>query len=99
MNDDRRRYTVVDDVTREAAVRAVVARIEAGDSFTAAARAAAGQLEVAETTVRAWVNRSGLRPRRTDQQVAALETELAMARELNRTLIEKYGAGERLTSR
>ena len=99
MTCDRRRYTVVDDATRQAAVQAVIARMNAGDSFTAAARAAAGQLEVAETTVRAWVNRSGLRPRRTEQDVAALEAELAMARELNRMLIEKYESGESLTIR
>ena len=95
----RRRYTVVDDTTREAAVRAVVNRINAGDSFTAAARAAASHLEVAETTVRCWVNKSGQRPRRTSKDVAALEAELALARELNRSLIEKYGAEEGLTVR
>lgn len=99
MNADRRRYTVVDDDTREAAVLAVVARIEAGDSFTAAARAAAAQLEVAETTVRAWVNRSGLRPRRTEEKVAALETELATVRELNRLLIATRRTGEHLVRR
>lgn len=98
MTYERRRYNVVDDDTRDAAVRAVVARIEAGDSFTAAARAASKQLDVSETTVRAWGNRSGLRPRRTAKEVAALETELAMARELNRVLIAKYGAGEGLRS-
>jgi len=97
--NDRRRYTVVDDATRDAAVRAVIARMNAGDSFTAAARAAASQLDVAETTVRAWVNRSGLRPRRTEKDVAALEAELAMAQELIRTLTEKYEAGESLTIR
>ncbi|UIR39709.1 hypothetical protein LZP97_26360 (plasmid) [Rhodococcus sp. DMF-1] len=58
----RRRYTLVDDLTREAAIEAVLARMEAGDSFTAATRAAAAQLDVAETTVRGWVTRSGRRP-------------------------------------
>ena len=80
----RRRYTVVDDLTREAAIEAVLGRMKAGDSFTAATRAAAIQLDVAETTVRNWVNRSGRRPRRTPQEVAALEAELALAQELNR---------------
>lgn len=98
MTSERRRYVVVDDDTRDAAIRAVVTRIRAGDSFTAAARAAAKQLDVAETTVRSWVNRSGLRPRRTVKEVAALETELAMARELNRALVAKYGRGEGLRS-
>lgn len=98
MTDERRRYTVVDDDTRDAAVRAVVTRIEAGDSFTAAARAAANQLDVSETTVRSWVNKSGQRPLRTAKEVAALETELAMARELNRALVAKYGLGEGLRS-
>ncbi|MHC3370850.1 hypothetical protein ACYAFX_28520 (plasmid) [Rhodococcus aetherivorans] len=55
----RRRYTVVDDLTREAAIEAVLQRMQAGDSFTSATRAAAAQLDVAETTVRGWVNRSG----------------------------------------
>ncbi|MGW4482100.1 hypothetical protein [Rhodococcus triatomae] len=94
MTDQRRRYIVIDDDTRDATIRAVITRIQAGDSFTAAAREAATQLDVAETTVRSWVNRSGQRPRKTAEEVAALETELAMARELNRALVAKYAAGE-----
>lgn len=86
-----RRYTLVDDLTREAAIEAVLGRMKAGDSFTAAARAAAIQLDVAETTVRGWVNRSGRRPRRTPQEVAALEAELALAQELNRALARRHG--------
>ncbi|WP_330767000.1 hypothetical protein [Rhodococcus sp. M8-35] len=86
-----RRYTVVDDVTREAAIEAVLGRMQAGDSFTAATRAAAAQLDVAETTVRGWVTRSGRRPRRTARDVAALEAELALARELNRALARGHG--------
>ncbi|MGV9948797.1 hypothetical protein [Rhodococcus aetherivorans] len=96
----RRRYTLVDERTREAVIEAVIARIEAGDSFTAAARAAAAQLDVAETTVRGWVTRSGRRPRRTPQEVAALEAELALAQELNRALARGHGvAGEGLSLR
>lgn len=87
-----RRYTLVDDLTRDAAIEAVLERMKAGDSFTAATRAAALGLEVAETTVRGWVNRSGRRPRRTERDVAALEAELALARELNRALARKHGA-------
>ncbi|MDO1481615.1 hypothetical protein [Rhodococcus ruber] len=87
----RRRYTVVDDVTRDAVIEAVLSRMEAGDSFTAAARAAALGLDVAETTVRGWVTRSGRRPRRTERDVAALEAELATARELNRALVRNHG--------
>lgn len=87
----RRRYTVVDDLTREAAIEAVLQRMQAGDSFTAATRAAAAQLDVAETTVRGWVNRSGRRPRRTEREVAALEAELALAQELNRALARTHG--------
>ncbi|MDO1481795.1 hypothetical protein [Rhodococcus ruber] len=87
----RRRYTLVDDRTREAAIETVLQRMQAGDSFTAATRAAAAQLDVAETTVRGWVNRSGRRPRRTERDVAALEAELAMAQELNRALARKHG--------
>ncbi|AUM20189.1 hypothetical protein [Rhodococcus ruber] len=87
-----RRYTLVDERTREAAIEAVLQRMQAGDSFTAATRAAAAQLDVAETTVRGWVNRSGRRPRRTARDVAALEAELAMAQELNRALARKHAA-------
>ncbi len=87
----RRRYTLVDERTREAAIEAVLGRMQAGASFTAATRAAAAQLEVAETTVRGWVNRSGRRPRRTPQEVAALEAELALAQELNRALARGHG--------
>ncbi|QQM55686.1 hypothetical protein [Rhodococcus pyridinivorans] len=87
----RRRYTLVDDLTREAAIETVLGRMKAGVSFTAATRAAAAQLDVAETTVRGWVNRSGRRPRRTPQEVAALEAELVLAQELNRALARKYG--------
>lgn len=87
-----RRYTLVDDLTREAAIEAVLQRMQAGDSFTAATRAAAAQLEVAETTVRGWVTRSGRRPRRTERDVAALEAELALAQELNRALVRKHAA-------
>ncbi|WP_048774287.1 hypothetical protein [Rhodococcus ruber] len=87
-----RRYTLVDELTREAAIETVLGRMQAGDSFTAATRAAAAQLEVAETTVRGWVNRSGRRPRRTARDVAALEAELAMAQELNRALVRKHAA-------
>ncbi|MEE2034652.1 hypothetical protein [Rhodococcus chondri] len=87
----RRRYTLVDDLTREAAIEAVLGRMKAGDSFTGAARAAALGLEVAETTVRGWVNRSGRRPHRTEREVAALEAELALARELSRALVKRHG--------
>ncbi|WP_416063832.1 hypothetical protein [Rhodococcus indonesiensis] len=96
----RRRYTLVDDLTREAAIEAVLQRMQAGDSFTAATRAAAAQLEVAETTVRGWVTRSGRRPRRTERDVAALEAELALAQELNRALARGHGvAAEDLSLR
>ena len=96
----RRRYTLVGERTREAAIEAVLQRMQAGDSFTAATRAAAAQLDVAETTVRGWVNRSGRRPRRTERDVAALEAELALARELNRALARKHGvAAEDLSLR
>ncbi|UPK66428.1 hypothetical protein MYP14_25475 (plasmid) [Rhodococcus pyridinivorans] len=95
----RRRYTVVDDLTREATIEAVLGRMKAGDSFTAATRAAAAQLDVAETTVRSWVNRSGRRPRRTERDVAALEAELALAQELNRALARKHGVAEDLSLR
>lgn len=94
MSRERRRYTMVTRTTRDAVVHAVIARINAGDSFTAAARAAAEQIDVAETTVRTWVNRSGLRPRPGAQVVTELKnlkSQLEMAQEINRRLVAQYG--------
>lgn len=79
----RRRYRIVDDTARDAAIGTVCAAIAKGTSFTAACRAVAEQLDVAETTVRGWVNNSGRRPDVDFGQLVALRQALAAATELN----------------
>ena len=86
MSRTRRRYRIVDDQTRIDAVGTALQRIEAGDSFTAACRAIATQLDVSESAVRGWVNDSGKRPEPTWDEVIKLRVELDAATELIRRL-------------
>lgn len=86
MSRTRRRYRIVDDQTRIDAIGTALQRIEAGDSFTAACRAIATQLDVSESAVRGWVNDSGKRPEPTWDEVIKLRVELDAATELIRRL-------------
>ncbi|MEH6822266.1 MAG: hypothetical protein V7706_20270 [Dietzia psychralcaliphila] len=83
---ERRKYRIVDDATREAAIGTVCGAIERGTSFTAACKVVAQHLDVAETTVRGWVNDSGRRPRADFEQVLELRRALEAAAELNHRL-------------
>ncbi|MGW4336624.1 hypothetical protein ACWEK5_28010 [Rhodococcus koreensis] len=94
MTNLRRRYRVVDDETKAAAVATAITCIEDGDSFTAACAAVAGQLDVSETAVRGWVNASGLRPQPSWTVVTRLRAELAAATELNRRLMNRRGPAD-----
>ena len=82
----RRRYRIVDDTARTAAVETVCAAIAAGTSFTAACATVAAGLGVADTTVRGWVNNSGKRPRTDDREIHELRRALAVAADLNHRL-------------
>ncbi len=82
----RQRYRRVDERTRAAAIDAVLASMEMGVSFSAAAAAVAVELGVNESTVRTWVNDSGRRPTVNFSELAALRAQLAASAELNRQL-------------
>lgn len=86
MTNVRRRYRIVDEETKAAAVATAVKCIEAGTSFTAACSAVAEQLDVSETAVRGWVNASGLRPQPSWEVVHRLQLRLEAATELTRRL-------------
>lgn len=92
----RRKYNVVDDDARTAAIDTVVAAIAAGTSFTAACRAVAISLDVADTTVRGWVNNSGQRPRGDIAEIHELRRALAVAADLNHRLSRSARAGTSL---
>ena len=83
---DRRKYRLVDDETRDAAIGTVCTAIEDGTSFTAACAVVAAHIGVAATTVRGWVNDSGRRPRTDYDEVLELRRALAAAAELNHRL-------------
>lgn len=93
MNTERRRYRIVDEDTKSDAIATAVRCIKAGDSFTAACAAVADVLDVSATTVRGWVNASGLRPQPSWEVVRRLELELAAATELNRRRDARLGVG------
>lgn len=86
MTAARRRYRVVDEVTRVDAVETVLTSITGGRSFTAACRAVARQIDVSETAVRKWVNDSGRRPQPAWDVVVDLRGQLEAATELNRRM-------------
>lgn len=83
---ERRKYRLVDDDTRDAAIGTVCTAIEQGTSFTAACAVVAAHIGVAATTVRGWVNDSGRRPRTDYDEVLELRRALAAAAELNHRL-------------
>lgn len=84
---ERRKYHVVTSEARDAAITTVCKAIEDGTTFTAACRAVASRLDVAETTVRGWVNNSGRRSPAIDYaEVVELRRQLAMVTELNHRL-------------
>nr|WP_249277143.1 MULTISPECIES: hypothetical protein [unclassified Rhodococcus (in: high G+C Gram-positive bacteria)] len=83
---ERRKYRLVDDETRDAAIGTVCTAIEQGTSFTAACAVVAAHIGVAATTVRGWVNDSGRRPRTDYDEVLELRRALAAAAELNHRL-------------
>jgi transposase-like protein len=86
MTNVRRRYRLVDEETKAAAVATAVKCIEEGTSFTAACSAVAEQVDVSETAVRGWVNASGLRPQPSWDVVRQLQLQLEAATELTRRL-------------
>lgn len=86
MSAGRRRYRVVDEDTRHAAVATVIAQIEAGRTFTSPCAHVAEQIDVSGTAVRGWVNASGLRPRPAWDEVLELRARLDTALALNRRL-------------
>ncbi|MFD4183917.1 hypothetical protein [Rhodococcus sp. NPDC058514] len=94
MTTTRRRYRIVSDEAKTAAVDTVIDRISNGDSFTSACRAVGTQLEVSQTAVRSWVNDSGRRPEPSWDRVRSLEAQLAAATDLNRRLAARLGAAE-----
>ena len=86
IGENRRKYRLVNDETRDAAIGTVCAAIERGTSFTASCRVVAQHLDVAETTVRGWVNDSGRRPRADFEHILELRRALDAAAELNHRL-------------
>lgn len=93
MSKDRRRYRIVAADTKAVAVDTVVEAIKAGDSFTSTTEAVAEALDVSATTVRAWVNASGRRPRPSWEVARKLERQLNAANELSRRLEARLAAG------
>lgn len=92
-NRPRRRYRMVSEETRHAAVDTVIAQIEAGETFTSACRRIAEQVGVSDTAVRHWVNASGRRPKGDWDEVVELRASLAAALRLNRQLTRENGPG------
>ncbi|MGG7104570.1 hypothetical protein [Rhodococcus sp. 24CO] len=93
MSKVRRRYRIVDENIKDAAIGTAVKSIKAGESFTAACAAVADVLDVSDSAVRSWVNASGLRPQPSWEVARKLQTQLDAATELTRRLEARLGTG------